>query len=125
MPRCLAVRLPQPWVVGIWCKRCSPIPLRNIVAINLRRKYGDECYFFNTPKAEVDFYIPEESTAIQVAYSMADQDTRKREVDALIALADYQDVQHLLIVTKDDEETLEEKGKVISVIPLWKWLMTM
>ena len=99
--------------------------LENIVAINLRRKYGDGCYFFTTPKAEVDFYIPEESTAIQVAYSMADQDTRKREVDALIALADYQDVQHLLIVTKDDEETLEEKGKVISVIPLWKWLMTM
>ena len=73
----------------------------------------------------MDFYIPEESTAIQVAYSMADQDTRKREVDALVALADYQDVQHLLIVTKDDEETLEEKGKVISVIPLWKWLMRM
>ena len=99
--------------------------LENIVAVNLRRKYGDECYFFNTHKAEVDFYIPEESTAIQVSYSMAAQDTRKREVDALVALADYQDVQHLLIVTKNDEETLEEKGKVISVIPLWKWLMEM
>ena len=86
-----------------------------------------ELYYptLKSPKAEVDFYIPEGSTAIQVSYSMADQDTRKREVDALVALADYQDVQHLLIVTKDDEETLEEKGKVISVIPLWKWLMRM
>ena len=99
--------------------------LENIVAVNLRRKYGDECYFFNTPKAEVDFYIPEESTAIQVSYSMADQFTRKREVDALLALADYQNVEHLEIVTKDDEETLEENGKLISVIPLWKWLMGM
>ena len=97
--------------------------LENIVAINLRRKYGDECYFFNTPKAEVDSFIPEESTAIQVAYSIADCDTRKREIDALLALSNYQDIQHLLIVTKDEEETLEENGKVISVIPLWKWLM--
>jgi putative ATP-binding protein len=97
--------------------------LENIVAVNLRRKYNDGCYFFNTPKAEVDFYIPEESTAIQVAYSIADRDTRKRETDALLALSDYQNVRHLQIVTKDEEETFEENGKLISVIPLWKWLM--
>ena len=56
---------------------------------------------------------------------MADQFTRKREVDALLALADYQNVEHLEIVTKDGEETLEENGKLIYVIPLWKWLMGM
>ena len=98
--------------------------LENIVAINLRRKYGDECYFFNTPKAEVDFYIPGESTAIQVAYSIADLDTRKREIKGLLALSDFNDVEHLLIVTKDEEETIEEKGETISVIPLWRWLMS-
>ncbi|MGN0230500.1 MAG: ATP-binding protein [Muribaculaceae bacterium] len=98
--------------------------LENIVAINLRRKFGDECYFFNTPKAEVDFYIPGESTAIQVAYSIADLDTRKREIKGLLALSDFNDVEHLLIVTKDEEETIEEKGKTISVIPLWRWLMS-
>ena len=97
--------------------------LENIVAVNLRRKYGDECYFFNTPKAEVDFYIPEESTAIQVSYSIADLDTCKRETDALLALSEYQNVEHMVIVTKDEEETLEKSGKVISVIPLWKWMM--
>ena len=99
--------------------------MENIVAVSLRRKYGDECYFFNTPKAEVDFYIPGESKGIQVAYSIADSDTRKRETDALLALSDYQDAQHLQIVTKDEEDTLEEKGKIISVIPLWKWLMSL
>ena len=97
--------------------------LENIVAVNLRRKYGDGCYFFNTPKTEVDFFIPEESMAIQVSYSIAAPDTCKRETAALLALADYQNVQHLMIVTKDEEETIEEKGKVISAIPLWKWLM--
>lgn len=96
--------------------------LENIVAVNLRRKYGDGCYFFNTPKTEVDFFIPEESIAIQVSYSIADRDTCKRETAALLALADYQDVQHLMIVTKDEEETIKENGKLISVTPLWKWL---
>ena len=61
--------------------------------------------------------------AVQVSYSIADQDTCKRETAALLALADYQNVQHLMVVTKDEEETIEEKGKVISAIPLWKWLM--
>ncbi|MGM9832772.1 MAG: hypothetical protein ACI31A_03685 [Candidatus Limisoma sp.] len=97
--------------------------LENIVAVNLRRKYDDECNFFSTPKAEVDFYIPEESTAIQVSYSIADPDTRRREIDALLALSEYQNVQHLTIVTKDEEETIEDKGKVISIVPIWKWLM--
>ena len=97
--------------------------LENIVAINLRRKYGDECYFFNTSKTEVDFFIPEESMAVQVSYSISDRDTRKREVDALLAFAEYQNVHHLQIVTKDEEETIEENGKVISVIPLWKWMI--
>ncbi len=97
--------------------------LENIVAVNLRRKFDDECYFFNTSKAEVDFYIPEESTAIQVSYSIADPDTRRREIDALLALSEYQNVQHLTIVTKDEEETIEDKGKVISIVPIWKWLL--
>lgn len=97
--------------------------LENIVAVNLRRKYGDGCYFFNTPKTEVDFFIPEESMAVQVSYSIADRDTCKREIAALLALADYQNVQHLMIVTKDEEKTIEENEKVISAIPLWKWLM--
>lgn len=99
--------------------------LENIVAVNLRRRYGDECFFFNNSKAEVDFYIPEISAGIQVSYSITDRDTRKRETDALLALSDYQNVQHLQIVTKDEEETFEENGKIISVIPLWKWLMEM
>lgn len=97
--------------------------LENIVAINLRRKYGNDCYFFNTPKAEVDFFIPEHSTAIQVSYSLQDIDTRKRECKSLVALANFQSVDKLIIVTKDDEDTIEYNGHTITVYPLWKWLI--
>lgn len=40
--------------------------LENIVAITLRRKYGDESYFWNSKNAEVDFVVPEEKLAVQV-----------------------------------------------------------
>lgn len=97
--------------------------LENIVAVNLRRKYGEECYFFNTPKAEVDFYVPEQSLAVQVSYSISDAETRKREVAGLMAIANYLNARDLFIVTKDDEETIDVMGKKIDVIPLWKWLL--
>lgn len=97
--------------------------LENIVAVNLRRKYGEECYFFNTPKAEVDFYVPEQSLAVQVSYSISDAETRKREVAGLMAIANYLNARDLVIVTKDDEETIDVMGKKIDVIPLWKWLL--
>jgi Predicted ATPase (AAA+ superfamily) len=96
--------------------------LENIVAITLRRQYGEDCYFFNTPKAEVDFYIPDESVAIQVSYSILDFDTRKREVAGLMAIAEFLSVKTLIIVTKDEEQIIEENGRRIEVIPLWKWL---
>jgi len=98
--------------------------LENIVAINIRRRYGEECYFYNSSKAEVDFYVPEHGLAIQVSYSIVDKDTRKREVDGLIALAKYQNVKQLMIITKDEEDTIEKDGKEIAVVPLWRWLIS-
>lgn len=97
--------------------------LENIVAVYLRRKYGQECYFYNTPKAEVDFYVPEEGLAVQVSYSVADSDTRNREVKGLLSLANFQEVSNLMIVTKDEEEIIEVDNQIINVIPLWRWLM--
>ncbi len=97
--------------------------LENIVAVNLRRRFGPDCYFYNTPKAEVDFYLPNESLAIQVSYSITDKDTLKREIDGLLALSNFLEVQHLQIVTKDEEDRIETEGKTISVVPLWIWMM--
>lgn len=97
--------------------------LENMVGIQLRRKYGTECYFYQTPKTEVDFYVPDKKLAIQVAYSIADTDTRKRELDGLMTLAKFQQVQTLQIITKYEEETIKEQDITIDVLPLWKWLL--
>ncbi len=99
--------------------------LENIVAINLRRYYGEECYFWNSRNAEVDFYLPDEGIAVQVSYSLSDDDTEKREVGGLLNLATYQDVNRMLVITKDEERAIERDGHTIEVIPIWKWLLAM
>lgn len=97
--------------------------LENIVAITLRRKYGDGCYFWNSLNAQVDFVVPEEKMAVQVSYSMADMDTFKRETDGLIKLHSVQQVDKMTVVTMDEESIVEKDGFHIELVPLWKWLL--
>ena len=97
--------------------------LENIVAVTLRRKYGDGSYFWNSKNAEVDFVVPEEKLAVQVSYSMADTETFKRETDSLIKLASVQHVAKMVVVTMEEESIVEKEGFHIELTPLWKWLL--
>lgn len=99
--------------------------LENLVAVNLMRKYGrnDAVYFYNKG-IEVDFYIPEIATAIQVSYSLENSDgTFDREVNALLKISKVLECDKLLIITRDEECALDIEGKSIEVIPVWKWLL--
>lgn len=97
--------------------------LENIVAIGLRRIYGEDCYFFNTSNTEVDFYVPEHGIAIQVSYSVSDKETLDREIKGLLAISKLHDVEQLFIITKDDEDTVVIDDRTINIVPLWKWLL--
>jgi predicted AAA+ superfamily ATPase len=101
--------------------------LENMVAVNLLRKYGrsDAVYFYNKG-LEVDFYIPDACTAIQVCYNLDNNDgTFDREVKALLKIAEVLECRELLIITRDTERTLEKNGKVIEIVPVWKWLLSL
>ena len=103
----------------------SPL-LENLVAITLNKKYNHDAemphlYYYNR-NIEVDFYVPEEELAIQVSYSLEDADTRKRETSALVALHQLHPLRKAVIITYDEEETIEAEGLQIEVIPIWKWL---
>lgn len=110
-------------ILGLFLTDPVTSSLENIVATNLRRRYGEDCYFYNTPKWEVDFYIPDQSMAIQVSYSIADEDTKRRESNGLVAISQSLDVDNLIIVTRDEELDIESEDKTIHVVPLWKWLL--
>ncbi|MBQ9672052.1 MAG: ATP-binding protein [Prevotella sp.] len=101
--------------------------LENLVALQLFRSYGydseNERVFFYNDKYEVDFYIPEDELAIQVSYSLHDEETRKREVEALQKLPKRLSCKRRIIVTFDEEETITDSFGTIEVIPAWKWLL--
>ena len=103
----------------------SPL-LENLVAITLNKKYNHDAemphlYYYNR-NIEVDFYVPEEGLAIQVSYTLEDADTRKRETSALVALHQLHPLRKAVIITYDEEETIEAEGLQIEVTPIWKWL---
>lgn len=96
--------------------------LENMVAINLYKQYGDDVAFFNS-NIEVDFYVPNQKIAIQVSYSLKDEDTKKREVRALDKISSFVDVERRYIITMYEEEIIEMDGHTIHVVPLLKWLL--
>lgn len=99
--------------------------LENIVGIKLHQQFGDRLFYFKSPKTgiDIDFYTPNNHTAIQVAYSIEEEAARKREIDNLVKLSrSFEDVERFIIVTLEEEETIEIAETTIDVIPLYKYL---
>ena len=97
--------------------------LENLVALSLFRKYGHDRVYFYPANVEVDFYVPEDELAVQVAYSLADPETAEREVGAITKLTHLYPCRRRIIVTYDEEGTLTDQYGNIEVIPCWKWLL--
>ena len=83
----------------------------------------NEHVFFYHDNFEVDFYIPDAELAIQVSYSLREEDTRKRETEALQKLPHRLPCSRRIILTYDEEETITDQHGTIEVIPVWKWLL--
>ena len=92
--------------------------LENLVAIHLHNLHGDKLYYIKSAKTgiDVDFYIPEETLAVQVAHSL-DGDAREREIRNLLKLAKENPGLRLVIVTHSEEEVIWVDGNKIEVIP--------
>ena len=109
-------------LLGLFLIDANTSLLENIVAISLRKQYEDNVFFYNK-NIEVDFVVPDDGLAIQVAYSLADPTTEKRETDALMKFNAIMPMRQLIIITKEEEMVIEKDGTVINVLPVWKWLL--
>ena len=97
--------------------------LENAVAVHLKRKYEDDVYYFKSKQTgiDIDFYLPEQACAIQVSYSLGDAE--ERETRSLISFAEKTEgVKKLIIVTSEEERSIERDGHEIEVIPIHKFL---
>lgn len=103
----------------------EPTLLENEIAVALRGVFGEGLRYIRSAKTgiDIDFFVPEEGLAVQVAYSLSES-ARPREVGSLVKLAHVDDsVRRLAIVTKEEEGEIQENGVRIEVKPAWKFLL--
>lgn len=119
-------------IVGFDVSDNKGATLENAVAIELKRRkyYFDSAmeiyYWKDYNNKEMDFVIKKGKTVqqlIQVCYDLGNINTRDREFKSLYAAANDLHCDNLLIITWDTESKEEFKGKNITIVPLWKWLL--
>lgn len=99
--------------------------LENQVFVELlRRGYepGNTLFYYRTRNdKEIDFVTRRGTKVeqlIQVCYDMTSEKTRKRELDALVEAAEELHCDNLLVITNDQEELIEWKGKEVSIVSI-------
>lgn len=100
--------------------------LENAVAVCLTQKYPADVYYLKSPKTgiDIDFYAPSAKQVIQVAYSIQG-DAYERETGNLKKFAATVTEPHsYIIVTYEEETTIETPDAKIQVVPLMKFLLT-
>lgn len=100
--------------------------LENVVADELNRRYRntpeETLLYYYSRNVEIDFCIPSERQVIQVSFSLSDSSTCEREVNALTSFLNKNQDYSAIIITRDQQDTIDADGHIIKVIPVWKWL---
>ena len=81
-------------------------------------------YYRSANDKETDFVLRNGTHVeqlIQVCYSLESERTRKREVDSIAECANELHCENLIIVTKDEEDTLKKNGHSIHIVPIIKF----
>ncbi len=86
-------------------------------------KTQKEDFFYLRDGQEVDFYLESKKTLIQASYTLAHPETRKRELKSISKMRQMVAVEKAIIITYEEEESLEFEGMPIEVLPAWKWAL--
>lgn len=102
--------------------------LENIVFLELARRGLEIFYYKTSTDREVDFLVKKGTVIqelIQVSYTLADEQTKKREFSALKAAVD--ELVHgepcCTVLTMDGSEMVEWEGLTIEVVNVIDWLL--
>jgi len=99
--------------------------LENLAFTALRRAHAEVFYHKTASGREVDFLVRPEGggrTAVQVCQSLADPQTRKRELAALDEAMAELGLTSATIVTRAEDERIETDNGTIAVVPMWRFL---
>ena len=94
--------------------------MENIVFIELLRRGFKVNYYMDKKGNEIDFLASKngEKHLLEVTY----EDTEEKKKTLREAMKRFK-IRTSTIVTWDTEETIRDDGRMIKVIPLWKWLL--
>ena len=104
--------------------------LENLVFTELlrrKKRVGDNIFYYRSRNdRETDFVIREGfniTQLIQVCFDLSNKKTEKREVDAITECAAELGCNNLLIITWDQEMTIQRGNTEINVVPYYKWCL--
>lgn len=100
--------------------------LENLVFITLRRVTSEIFYYKTRSGKEVDFIAGRQRKArllVQVCESMADPQTRKREISALSEAMIEQNQAQAIIVTRNEAGQIDVDAGTINQIPAWQFVL--
>ena len=95
--------------------------LETMVFNHLRSRYAENIYYLRN-NYETDFFIPGKAI-VQVAFSVTDDQTRKRELIGLQKAAGKHGIEKLQIITWSEEEQVQVNNIEVNILPAWKWLL--
>lgn len=103
--------------------------LENAVCIELLRRYKPlfcDVFYYKEASSQVDFVIAKDGKVlelIQVSYDISTPKTRDREIRGLKNASKKLNCQALTLITFEEQETIEEDGYTINVVPATEWLL--
>jgi predicted AAA+ superfamily ATPase len=104
--------------------------MENVVAVELLRRFSTSptvrIYYLKVDEKEVDFVIKEGmriKQLIQVSYVSSRDEISRREIDSLLKASKELKCNDLIVITWDVEDQITVNGKIVKLVPLWKWLL--
>jgi len=100
--------------------------LENLVFTALRRLYPEIYYYKTRTGREVDFIVPTRARPrmlVQVCESLAEPQTRKREIAALSEAMAELGLKTGTVVTRNEDERMDVEAGTIEVVPAWRFLL--
>ena len=118
--------------VGFNISDLKGVLMENTVAIELLRRSTNPndptevFYWKDYSQKEVDFVLkagPKVKQLIQVTYASSRTDIRDRETNALLSASKELRCNNLIIISWDYSDRYKTDGKIIHIMPLWRWLV--
>ena len=98
--------------------------LENTVFLALRRK--NKQVYYHRKKYECDFVIVAKNKveAVLQVTAMLNEENEAREIKGLLEALEAYNLDEGIILTEDQEEVRTINKKKISIMPIWKWLLS-